>query len=49
MNAFVFFWVGCLVGAIVGIMSLALVVVARDAEEREQRMNRKVNDYGKED
>lgn len=49
MNAFVSFWVGCLVGAIVGIMSLALVVVARDAEEREQRTNRKVNDYGKED
>lgn len=49
MSTFTAFFVGCLVGAIVGIMSLALVVVARDAEEREQRMNRKVNDYGKED
>lgn len=49
MSAFVAFWIGCLVGAVVGVMSLALVVVARDAEEREQRMNRKANDYGKEE
>lgn len=49
MSTFTAFFVGCFVGAIVGIMSLALVVVARDAEEREKRMNRKVNDYGKEE
>lgn len=39
MSAFVSFWVGCLVGAVTGVMAMALVIVARDAEERAQRMN----------
>ena len=42
MSAFVSFWVGCLVGSIVGVMAVSLVVVARDAEEREQRMRERM-------
>ena len=38
MSAFVSFWVGCLVGAVTGVMAMALVIVARDAEEREQKI-----------
>ncbi len=38
MGAFAAFWVGCAVGAVVGIMSLALVTVARDAEERAEKL-----------
>lgn len=49
MSTFTAFFVGCLVGAIVGIMSLALVVVARDAEEREQRMFGKEKHHGEEE
>lgn len=49
MSTFTAFFVGCLVGAIVGIMSLALVVVARDAEDREQRMFRKGIHHGEEE
>ena len=39
MSAFVSFWVGCLVGAVTGVMAMALVIVARDAEERAEKIN----------
>lgn len=45
MSAFVSFWVGCVTGAVVGMMCLALMVVAKDAEEREQRMRKEPKNY----
>lgn len=51
MSTFTAFWVGCLVGAVVGVMALSFVVVARDAEERQQRINERGKEYenGKEE
>lgn len=50
MSAFASFWVGCLVGAVTGVMAMALAVVARDAEEREERFReRKDKEDGKEE
>ena len=48
MGAFAAFWVGCAVGAVVGIMSLALVTVARDAEQRAEKLRERTDKDEKE-
>lgn len=45
MSTFVAFCVGCLTGCVIGVFSLAALVAARDAEDREQRMRKEVHDY----
>lgn len=49
MNELIAFFVGCVVGCVLGIFSLAVLVASRDAEEREQRMFGKEKHHGEEE